>query len=581
MKFRRLTALALSVATLGIAAGVSPAEAANVTIRGTLGAVNQGYKVLLVTSAGATVSATADATGAFKFVTSKAASNKASLQLVDTKNRYAGPVVIAKQKTGTTYCANTRLAGKSVNLGTLAMSGGAAITKKAPSASTYLAAGVPAKSKAGIPTAAGTAGIVKMTAFAKKKAACSKAKTGVKGASAFNETPVLGADLDADGLPNALDADDDGDQVIDAVDPTTTQTAALNPWVALRSSNPLYNANISPTLSTADVVAVLGTSGNYNVQFFIGQNNFVSGDRTSTLNSVKYAWVDCGTLAYCGGSAPTARNLNTHLANNNTGVEWKTYNGGFAVENSGSPATSGLDTTLGANPAGTGNALYLMNRNRDGDPNSVYWLASMFPNQGADTLNTMKPGDVYTVRYVLASGEEKSIVMMLNPHAVTVPGLATVNGAAYAGGALNADSTGKLKLEFFRPQRLATTGETGTFKDMGGLRYGMIYMPPPGPGSMDTPCAAGAYSDNAGFNIATGGDMAERLWPMTDKQSVDSDSGTGAAKLTFTLDAKTCIGAAWDSAASGTSFNFQLTAAGQTLTGGANRAALDLVIKKP
>ena len=43
-------------------------------------------------------------------------------------------------------------------------------------------------------------------------------------------------------------------------------------------------------------------------------------------------------------------------------------------------------------------------------------------------------------------------------------------------------------------------------------------------------------------------------------------------------DAKACIGAAWDAAASGTSFNFQLTAAGETLTGGANRAALDLVI---
>ena len=189
MIFRRTTAVVLAVGTLGITAGVSPVEAANVTIKGTLGAVNQGYKVLLVTSAGATVTATADSTGAFQFVTSKAASNKASLQLVDTKNRYAGPVVIAKQKAGTTYCANTRLAGKSVNLGALTMSGGAAITKKAPKSTTYLAAGVPAKSKAGIPTAAGTAGIVRMTALAKKKAACSKAKTGVRARARSTRAP--------------------------------------------------------------------------------------------------------------------------------------------------------------------------------------------------------------------------------------------------------------------------------------------------------------------------------------------------------------------------------------------------------
>jgi hypothetical protein len=75
--------------------------------------------------------------------------------------------------------------------------------------------------------------------------------------------------------------------------------------------------------------------------------------------------------------------------------------------------------------------------------------------------------------------------------------------------------------------------------------------------------------------------MAERLWPLYDKQSEDSDSGTSATKLTMTLDVKGCIGSAWDSAASGTSWSFQFVGAGQSLTGGSNRAALDLTIKKP
>jgi hypothetical protein len=578
--FRRALSVITAVAASGAAltVGASPAGAASVKVQGSLGAAQAGYTVLMVTPGGTAVAAKTDSSGKFVITTSKALAKKASLQLVDTKNRYAGPVVIAKEKVGSAWCSKARLSGVSVNLGTLSVKGGAAIPKKAPKMSTYMSTAIPAKSSAGLPAAAGTGGIVKMSYLAAKKKSCSKSKNGVKGASAFDAEPVLGADLDVDGIPNALDADDDGDQVIDAVDQTTTVTAAMNPWVSLRSSNPLYNANISPSLSAADITAVLGTSGNYQVQFFIGQNNLVSGDKASTLNSVKYAWVDCGELVYCGGTAPTARTTQTHLINNNTGVEWSTYGGGFTVEDKSAPATSGLDQTLGTNPGGK-NSLFLNNRNRAQDPNNVYWLASMFPNQGAQTLDTMKPGDVYTVRYALASGEEKSVVMMLNPHAVTVPGITKVNDTAFAGGALTADSSGKVKVEFFRPQRLVTTGESGTFKDMGGLRYGFIYSPQ---GGNDTGCGVTNYSGyDTQFTAATGTDMAERLWPLYDKQSEDSDSGTSATKLTMTLDVKGCIGSAWDSAASGTSWSFQLVGAGQSLTGGSNRAALDLTIKKP
>jgi hypothetical protein len=124
-----------------------------------------------------------------------------------------------------------------------------------------------------------------------------------------------------------------------------------------------------------------------------------------------------------------------------------------------------------------------------------------------------------------------------------------------------------------------TTGEAGTFKDMGGLRYGFIYSPQ---GGNDTGCGVANYSGyDTQFTAATGNDMAERLWPLYDKQTQDSDSSTSAGKLTMTLDVKGCIGAAYDSAASGTSWSFQLTGAGQSLTGGSNRSALDLTIKKP
>jgi hypothetical protein len=338
----------------------------------------------------------------------------------------------------------------------------------------------------------------------------------------------------------------------------------------LRTSSSLFNAGLNPTLSPADIATVLGTPGNYAIQFFIGQRNFgVTG-----LNDVKYAWVDCGALIYCGGTGPTAKNMATHLINNNTGVNWSTYNGGFKKETTNADATPGLDTNLGTST--NGNSLYLMNRNGRQDPESVYWLASMFPNQGANTLQTVKPGDVFTVRYNTSSGDSQ-IVMMVNPHAVTVPGLTKVNDVAYTGSALTPDSAGKLKLDFYRPQRLTTTGEAGTYRDMGGLRYGVIYM-----GSQDTACLPGAYSGyESGFSLLAGDGMAEKLWPLADTTTTDSVTGTSSNQLSFTLDLRACIGATtYDAATAGTQWSIQLTGAGQSLTGGSNRASLELIVRK-
>jgi hypothetical protein len=554
-----------SIATLPLSA-----EAASVRITGTLGLAAQGYKVLLVSSTGSAVVSTANAAGKFVISASKTAVKGATLQMVDTRNRYVGPVVLAKEALGKKTCAHMKLAGASVGLGTLRLSRlGYAITKSRPKASTFARQSIVARSTAGNPLAAGTGGIVKISSSQKR--ACAGSTVGTRGVQTFDADPlVLGADLDSDGLPNALDADDDGDQIIDAVDPTTTRTAALNPWVSLRTSSSLFNAGLNPTLSPSDIATVVGTPGNYAIQFFIGQRNFgVTG-----VNDVKYAWVDCGSLVYCGGTEPTAQNMLTHLSTSNTGVNWSTYNGGFKKETDNADATPGLDTSLGTST--NGNSLYLMNRNGRQDPESVYWVASLFPNQGENTLKTVKPGDVFTVRYNTSSGDNQ-IVMMVNPHAVTVPGLTKVNDVAYTGSALTPDSSGKLKLEFYRPQRLTTIGEEGKYRDMGGLRYGIIYM-----GNRDTACLSGAYSEyESGFSLQSGGDMATMLWPLTDTTTTDSATGTSSNQLKFTLDIRTCIGAeTYDAATVGTQWNIQLTGAGQSLTGGSNRASLDLIVRK-
>ena len=101
--------------------------------------------------------------------------------------------------------------------------------------------------------------------------------------------------------------------------------------------------------------------------------------------------------------------------------------------------------------------------------------------------------------------------------------------------------------------------------------------------NMDTPCAAGAYSAyDADFTAAgSEGDMAAQLWPLNDKTLTDIETSASADQLAFTLDVRACIGASvYDAAAAGTSWKFQLVAAGQNLTGGSNRSALDLTITK-
>lgn len=577
-KVRRVvTALAVACTTLAtFAAGVSPASAASVKIQGNLGAAAAGYKVLLVGQRGKATAATVDASGVFAITTSRADANGASLQLVTPANRYAGPVVLAKEKVAGSWCAKTKLAGRSVNLGAMTLSSkGFAIPKKAPKSATYARLSVLARSSAGNPLSAGTGGIVKITTAQKKK--CGRSKVGSSSVSAADESSnLLGADMDSDGLPNALDADDDGDLQIDAVDATTTQSAAMNPWVALRSNNPLFNASINQGLTPADINATLGGAGNYVIQFFIGQRNLIGNNPDP--NGIQFAWVDCGDLVYCGGSAPTARTISAHTPTNNDGIAWKTYSGGLAVEDPSKPATVTF-TVTGTNPdSSVGNALWLMHRNTS-DVENVYWRAGLNPNQGAATVSTVRPGDVFTVRFKTSAGADQSVVMMLNPHAVTVPGLTQVNGTAYTGATISPDSSGKVALEFFRPQRLTTEGEEGTFRDMGGLRYGMIFMD-----KMDTPCAAGAYSGYENdFTVAAGqNDMASSLWPLTDKTATDLVTSPAADRVSFTLDVKTCIGASrYDAAASGTKWSFQLVAAGQNLTGGSNRAALDLSIVKP
>jgi len=403
----------------------------------------------------------------------------------------------------------------------------------------------------------------------------------------------LGDDTDDDGLPNAFDADDDGDRIIDAADATTANsTAAMNPWVALRSSDYEFNANINTSLSEDDIVATMGVADNYVIQFFVGNRNlFPNGrdegfDVDATINDIKWVYVDCGALTYCGGASPTAIDGMTHDSAMGNSTLWNTYQGGWAVENGSSQSlTLDPDADFGIVPEDQhiGNALWAMNRSSG--PERIFWRASVFPDQGGNTLANVRPGDVFTLNFSL-NGAITSLAMMLNPHAVTIPGLKTVNGITYSGGNLSTDANNEVAFEIYRPQRLTTGGETGggagnKFMDLGGMQYG-ISLSVMGQSSFS--CPASTYSALSGLTAQSGLPVGVG-WPLLDTTTSDSASSPDNSTVDFTLDLQACVEAADDQWGTGywgseTSFNFELVAAGTQLTGGANNSSLQMTIEK-
>ncbi|NBO54704.1 MAG: hypothetical protein EBU84_08945, partial [Actinobacteria bacterium] len=207
----------------------------------------------------------------------------------------------------------------------------------------------------------------------------------------------------------------------------------------------------------------------------------------------------------------------------------------------------------------------------------------VFPDQGADTLSNVRPGDVFTLNFSL-NGSINSLAMMLNPHAVTIPGLKTVNSDNYEGSAIFPDANDKVAFSVYRPQRLVSGAEVGggagnKFMDLGGMQYGLSLSIE---GRNSFSCPASSYTELGGVTRQTGLPVGVG-WPLLDQTTTDSASNASNSTVDFTLNVRACVQAAdeeWGSNYWGSSptFNFELAAAGTQLTGGANNSALQLTI---
>jgi hypothetical protein len=176
-------------ASLALLAASAPASGAAKRITGKLSA--PGYTVLALDADGEAASKPTKASGKFKL---KPPAKKVSLHLRAADGTYAGPVVIDKQ-------------GKRGKKAILGVKAGAELGKvKVRSGYAKLKQELPdedqdrkqkARGKRGVPIGAGNFGRVAASA------------TG---------TPGPGQDLDRDGIPGALDIDDDGDLVLDNIE---------------------------------------------------------------------------------------------------------------------------------------------------------------------------------------------------------------------------------------------------------------------------------------------------------------------------------------------------------------------------
>jgi hypothetical protein len=516
MRFVRIAVVAGVVSAL--APFASPAEAAGtVTITGS---APQGYSILMVGKSG---NSKAIKGGSFKLKVPGTDAKSASLHLVSSTGKYAGPIVLKfdkKKKTG-----NTLLSGKTGSLGKIAMKTGYAVAAAKSATAISTTAKIPVTSS-GQPGGAGRMGMPSSTSGAGAKV------FGVWKSGDGNEPK--GADSDKDGLPNTLDLDDDNDGKIDLVDDS-------NPSKAVTTGSLLFldiskTINLHAGLDETTMQAALDGVFKSNNNFWIGINMDTAGEdnpdgvHISCAADVK--WCAPGTPATLFGSG----NMNGSAPQ-----KWadKTADG-FALSVPRGDGPNCDDSAAGAMPGGA-----------CGNSSSTNFNRQFIPQLGGADV---QPGSLFTLNLTKGGAVSRSVAGTLSPYFASIPALkevevagqvktidyskkSAVGPAATLGTRDNpitvTQANKTLKLTFWRPQRsgVADAGE-GKYVDMGGLRYG-LYI------GVNKVCDAGAFT--APSATLTSSPSAEQAHvPLVD--SAKDAAPNAANTLSFTVDLAKCEG---------------------------------------
>lgn len=516
-----------------------------------------GYRAFLISKSGATNVSEVRSNGTFKFakVTSTDLSG-ASLQLVSPSGRYFGPVILKRKgtKASLNFSGKPTTGSQSIDLGkiTLNTTLGFALVTKLPEAALVNKTTVKLAAN-GAPAGAGKMGLGGANAHSTNGLTASAEGNG-NGGGGSSGAATAGVDGDGDGIPNVLDVDDDGDGVIDSSDPNSASTTAADiPFTTLYlSANQTLNVNVG-TVTQAQIDAVIGGENLFSLIIFY---DFAPGTTIPAGGHV----VCPASLEYC---RPTSVGGGTAVLS--------------GVSESNRAVVGGLWTSYNADRSGYPN---LEPINRGGER---LFVAGIQPR--VDT-SKFRPGDVFQIEFSDSTGSVISTkTAVVPPYFVTIPAIAAFNGGAgtvtadyrsptpFGTSTITVTGTGALQMTFWRPQRQALSGaEEGSYRDMGHLHYGLIFS-----GSSGEFGCSGFYSGlSSTLSEETGSSTATSLWPLTDSANDAAPDATNT--LSFTVNVSGCVRAHGLSAGT---YSASLTAAGESLQGGSNRAAQSFSLQVP
>ena len=628
-------ALVTGVAGLGVTAGPVDA-AATATLTGRFSSTVG--KALVITTNGTTYSATPGANGKFSVKVPASKVRNATVQMVDPSGKYLGPVVLGITKVKSKYKSITGLkAVKSgtLSLGTIAMKTGYSVSTSKKAGGTQ---GVMATGKAGAPKGAGNGGRVKSGGFAPvavasvvHKLAAAKCPDGSTRDTGISGTGA-GQDLDCDGIPNAVDVDDNGNGSLDILDQSTNNQSDSANYTASMSTYSEINAPMSAKLNIhasdattllASIKSILGSeagaqTGSFNIAVYLGEWTF-SRQTGSTPDAV---YIECSGIKWCD---PTLASASAKLQ---TFTEISSILGWNSTKWSETPATDLSSSKAVPSADYKSNGMYKF-KDSSGQGRFASFVSPSY--KGDDVLSVVRPADVLQL-HAVSGGVDTVFTINISPFFVTTPyisaatatGVTTNTATNLAAGDVTIGTDGKLNLSFYRPQRLLLDGETGettnaSFKSQHGLHYGVGFylayvngkearaVNELGCGGADAASNYTGLSANMKAETAAYGDdeMGSDFWPVLDGTD---DTSTSDDAMSFTWDMKNCFtnhtpsyfgkrgleayagkkvadaaGYTWDTFAADPSAYIQasLVAVGAPSTNGYNRATLSFKIHSP
>jgi hypothetical protein len=443
----------------------------------------------------------------------------ASLQLIARRGSYAGPIVLArKRRRAYTFLAGS---GEAVKLGRVPRRGGYAITRRAVSTRLLESGAVNRRgsaraNKRGKPIGAGKLGLV---------------KTSGGGGAAQLELPRPGEDTDADGLPSVVDADDNGNGIIDQSDPEAPPESGIRGTIF--STLPLepeqaVNANASG-VTAAQLDATVEAHLRLGYIFF--PRDPFTGEDLLPGRTVKAVDVDCFELAYCKAGAGTAV------------IPGDTLGSGTADP----PAPDSLWTDYDPNGDGLPNLPFT--DDLAGGGQGGYHLVVQ---PRADT-GQIRPGDTYNF-LIRTDGAPVAVPVTLSAYFVTAPAIASYDDGSGAkavrypvqpGDPGTSESPAPLsservRLTWWRPQRPGIPGaERADLIDMGGLVYGADVSVRVGDEERVVECTADDWSAPSDALTVEQGPGPPGAQALTD--SATDRPPSAANTLSATLDLGSCL----------------------------------------